>query len=204
MGEGDPSLNAPPFAPAPLEFEEDDAAPPFDAQVVGAVSGLMAYPLWYPVNPTILTWQRNNLRHFKPGVGDIVELLIIPTNHWISFVRFDVTKADSRLAVMTSSITGMRYRVDNSAGKDPYKDFVAAEETEFATAAAAQGLSPIPLDAPGSQFLSLLKAGNVDITADTPVGGGPISVTSASGYVTPYYVEPEFVVPNGKPDLMRF
>jgi hypothetical protein len=130
----------------------------------------------------------------QPGVGDIIEMIVVPTNHYIEYLRFDVCMADANMLGATVAMTGVRYRVDNT--KDPYRDFTVTEDPDFAAAATAQGIADIPLDVPSSTFLSLLTVGSMDINATAPSGGGAVTVTSAGGYAVPKYVEPEFLVPN--------
>jgi hypothetical protein len=126
-------------------------------------------------------------------------MIIVPTNYWIDMVRFDVNNEDRLLAGMTVSITGQRVRVDPA---DPYNAFLApVEEPIFATAAAAQSVAPIPLDAPSSTVLWLTQLSNATVTGDIPAGtdggGGTLNNGAATGFIQPLYVEPEFYTDAG-------
>jgi hypothetical protein len=164
QGEGHPNLYRPPYGKYGF-----DSAPPFNAHFNGA-AGSVDYPGGCPFKPSELTWQRDNVRYAALGQGDILQMLQIPCNHWISLIRFDVNNADPRMAGATATITGQRVRVSTA---DPYNVFTTATEPLITAAVTAQGVPAIPLDVPSSTIVWLSDV--------------------STGYAVPLYVEPEFV-----------
>ncbi|MDR2198261.1 MAG: hypothetical protein LBR53_02180 [Deltaproteobacteria bacterium] len=177
-------------------------SPPFNARFNGS-SPRVDYAAGTALRPSEVEWQRKNLLASSPGVGDTIQMLKVPTNHWIYVVRFDVNNADPKLEGATAAITGQRVNVNPA---DPYNKYVLKTDPEFAAAAKAQDLAPIPLDKPGSQVLWLNKIFTHGVMVDAPAVGGPSNNVTLTGYVMPYYVAPEFITfgtpPNG--EIVRF
>jgi hypothetical protein len=200
-GAEDPTEYGPPFGrnsfggPAYGPFMNQ---PPFDAKFNGA-AGQLTYPAGCPLSPARMRWQKTNLLAAKPGVDDIIDMLVVPVNHWIDYVRFDVVRADTALAGAAVIPTGSLYTVDPA---DPNGVYIRTEDAFFVNAATAQGITSIPLDVPSSTFISVTSLVNASIAGTAPNGGGAITITSADGYVRPYYVAPEFVTHKG--ELRRF
>jgi hypothetical protein len=138
--------------------------------------------------------QFNNIKHFKPDVDDILQLVLVPCNHFLIGVRFDVSDEDPNMDGALVRIAGQRVAVDPT-NPDSY---LISELPDFDDAAAAQGLGDIPLDVPGSYVLWLAKLSNGGATGDAPAGGGPITSGGATGYFQPLYVPPETINYAGK------
>jgi hypothetical protein len=155
-----------------------------------------------PLFPSVLQRQFNNLKHFKPAVGDMLQLIVVPTNHYLFGVRFDVGDVDPNMAGATVAITGVRRRVDPT---DPDNAYIDTEDTFFADAATAQSIADIPLDEPSSTVLWLTKIVGGGATGTIPPGtdsgGGTLQNGASSGFVVPYYVEPELVTVDGVPEF---
>jgi hypothetical protein len=170
-GEGDPNLYRPPYGKYPF-----DTSPPFNAHYDGA-SGSVDYAAGMPFKPSELGWQRTNLKHARPVVGDVIQMIVVPCNHWITTVRFDVGKPDARMAGATVAITGQRVA---PAAADPYdwRLFTTTVEPLFAAAATAQGVAAIPLDVASSTRLNLMA-----VTAGyaEPLGVEPVFHANAAG-----------------------
>ena len=179
QGEGHPTLYTPPYGVFPF----DDSAP-FNAHYNGA-AGSEDFPAGACLRMGELKWQRDNLKYAGPGTGDVIFMVVVPTNYWISQVRFDVGAPDDSMAGAEVEMTAYRVRVDPTAPKTKY---IEAEITDITDAAAAQGIGPIPLDVPSSTIIWLNKITGLTGT----VTSGAIDA-GASGYVAPLYVEPEFV-----------
>jgi hypothetical protein len=191
-GAGDTTLYTPPFGRTELGNKWDRMTrPPFDAHFNGA-AGQVTYPAGQVLAPAYMKWQYNNIKAAKLAVGDVIQMLLIPTNHWVEYVRFDVCKADTNMAGATVTFAGLNYNVDPA---DPYDNWLVTDDADVTAAVAAQSIVPIPLDVPSSTFLSLVKTSvyiDVDAAADyTP-----------AGYIMPKYVPPEFATVNG--ELKRF
>jgi hypothetical protein len=192
QGAGDPILYRPPYGKYPF-----DSSPPFDAHFNGA-AGSVDYPGGCPFKPSELEWQRDNVRHARLDAGDTLQMIVIPVNHWIHVVRFDVNAADPRMAGAAVDLVAQRVRVDPAAPYDPAR-FTVADDPAFAAAVAAQVAAPIPLDTPGSAVVwlwSLTAAASLAVTGTADLATGAVAGTasgSASGYAVPLYVEPEFV-----------
>jgi hypothetical protein len=196
---GDPTLYTPPFG----RYKFSETSPPFNAHFNGA-AGSVDYPAGCPLKPRELQWQRDNLRYAELDVGDIVQMIVVPTNHWITMVRFDVNNHDATMAGVTVSMTGQLVQVDPT---DPYNKFLAPVELSiFADAATAQGVAPIPLDTPSSTILWLNTMDSASVTGDIPAGtdsgGGTLANGAATGFSHPLYVAPEFH-PDANGDLHR-
>jgi hypothetical protein len=198
-GADDPTLYTPPYG----RHKISDTSPPFNAHVNGS-SGQFTYSLGCPLKPHELEWQRTNLRTANLGVGDTIQMLVIPVNHWIEMMRFDVNNPDPGLAGATVTLTGQRVRVDPG---DPYRSYLVTPEPVITAALAAQSAGPIPLDVPSSVILWLNRLVNAAVTGTIPPGtdsgGGALTGGAADGFVQPLYVEPEFY-PNAAGTIQRF
>jgi hypothetical protein len=137
-----------------------------------------------------MEWQYHNLKYADITTNDVLQMVPIPANYWIDYVRFDVCRHDPSLAGMTAEISAMRWSVDPA---NPANNWVSAEDPFFHAAAGAQGIAPIPLDTPSCTILSLVTIANVAIDATAPGGGGAVTVNSVDGFVKPYHVMPEFI-----------
>ena len=189
-GEGDPTLYGPPFGRdsfGPFSNGPYMNQPPFDAHINGA-AGRVSYALGCELAPSRIGWQLDNLKAAKPTVDEAIDMILVPVNHYIEYLRFDVIGYDPRMAGATVTFTGARYTVNPA----DFNDFIRTEDPFFVNAATAQGITAIPLDDPSSTFISVMTLQNADIQGTAPGGGGAITITSADGYVLPYYVPPEF------------
>ena len=198
---GEPIEYGPPFgrnALGWLPYGPNINQPPFDAHFNGA-AGQVTYPAGCPLAPSRMKWQRDNLKAAAPGVDDCIDMILVPINHWIDYIRFDVVMEDTTMAGAEIIPTGCLYTVDPA---NPTKAYIRTEYPFFVNAAAAQGVTSIPLDVPSSTFISVTTLVNANIQGTAPNGGGAITITSADGYVRPYYVAPEFVTVSG--ELRRF
>jgi hypothetical protein len=201
QGLGHPTHYTPPYGIPP---RRGMSIPPFNAHFSGS-AGSEDYPAGCALRPGFLDWQRYNLLANEPEVGDIIQMIVVPTNYYIHCVRFDVNSIDTRLAGMTGIVTGQRVSVDPS---NPSR-YTVTEIPDITDAATAQGITSIDLDTPSSTMVWLDKVTNVSgtISGNAPNGGGAITGgvidAGASGYVIPLYVEPEFV-PDANGDLVRY
>ncbi|MDR1872020.1 MAG: hypothetical protein LBS60_08935 [Deltaproteobacteria bacterium] len=200
QGAGDPSLYKPPFG----RYGYGETSPPFNAHFNGA-AGSVNYPAGCPLKPRELQWQRDNLKFANLAVDDIIQMIVVPCNHWIEMVRFDVNNADPTMAGVTVAMTGQLVQVDPT---DPYNKFLPPVELPiFADAATAQGITPIPLHVPSSTVLWLSQIASATVTGDIPAGtdagGGTLTNGAASGFIQPLYVAPEFHDDNSVPPIPR-
>ena len=168
---GDYPRNGPPFAPGAW----GERIPPFNAQFDGNFN-LKDYAAGFPLAPADSEVQRNALRSANPQVGDILQLILVPTNHYVDFLRFDVHLADVANTTTTPPYPGMTgATVSLTAQQVVYnpttQEYDFAEITDVTDAVSAQSLpAAIPLDVPSSTMVSLLRV--------------------EAGYVQPLYVEP--------------
>ena len=139
-GEGEPIEYGFPFGRNSLggtgSWGEPFNQPPFDAHFNGA-AGQVTYPAGCHLSPSRLRWQRDNLRQARLAVDDVIDMILVPVNHWIDYIRFDVVEADPKLAGATVTIVGTRVTVDPA---DPDRLCVIAEDPDFAAAQTAQGI----------------------------------------------------------------
>jgi hypothetical protein len=171
---GTPQYFGPPFggrrhADTPLGNSPYDAASP-----------RACFTSTEPLNPSVFELQMNAFLDAQPDVGNIIQLALVPVNHYFWAVRVDVAEPDDRMAGATLAIAGQRYEETDFTGQE----FSLAEDPEFDAAAQAQGLSDSPLDVRSSTALWLGKV--------------------ASGYVMPYYVAPSAMADaKGQPVLLE-
>ncbi|MDR1314797.1 MAG: hypothetical protein LBQ12_14190 [Deltaproteobacteria bacterium] len=164
-----PVLYGPPFG----HLGKADA-PPFDAHYEAEMGGKGTFAAGYPLIPHLTTWQQVNIRAFNPGVGDVLQMLVVPCNHYIESIRLDVVIEDPLLAGTTVAIAGQWIQ---ESATDPTQ-FGVTPSTEIAAAAAAQSGTGISLAVKSSTVIWL----NQDV----------------GGYVQPLYVKPALIVPPGK------
>lgn len=168
--------------------------PPYDAHVDGAYgSGLAYFTLGMPVVPNGvgMEWQRKALMDQNPQVDDFIDLIVVPEDHFVTFINFKIMQSDPRMAGATVALAARTVEY-NEDGELVYTEIDDVEE-----AVAAQGItSPIPVDKPYNAFVSLLKIGGSSLTgsvtgtvSDSNVTG-TISSGEASGYVMPLYSKP--------------
>lgn len=161
---GHPTVFTPPFG-----LSNYDKTPPFDAHSDNAYGAAGYYTDGMPLIPQedIMRWQRDNLAYFKPSVGDILRLMVIPCNHYLEHIRFDVNAEDTLMAGATVLMTceEVTKQTDGSYLFNE-KDWITAAAT-----AQAKG-NPIDLSTPSSTVVSLIKV--------------------TDGYAAPLYVQPTF------------
>jgi hypothetical protein len=145
--------------------------PPFDAHYEAEMGGKATFTAGYPFVPSRLSWQQVNVRAFKPVVGDMLQMIVVPVNHYIQSIRLDVNAEDPGMAGATVDIAGQWIAEDPG---DPTR-FVVTPSTEIDAAAAAQSGQGISLAVQSSTVIWLAK---ID-----------------SGYVAPLYVPPQFITP---------
>jgi hypothetical protein len=170
------SLYGPPFGHMHKPF-----TPPFDAHYEGEMGGKVTFAAGAPLIPGVLPWQAINLRAAKPVVGNVIQMIIVPVNHFIHYLRIDVADADTNLAGATVQFAGQWYK---ESATDPTV-FNLSACTEIADAITAQSSAVISLAAQSTNFLS------VALVEDD--------------YVQPLYVKPQFVTvtTNGVAEIKR-
>lgn len=123
------------------------------------------YNLSYPLRPSKLEVQRNNIRVGNPKAGDNVYLVYVPVNHFLETIRLDVSLADPVMVGATLEPVGALERWSPANNR-----FEVSELTDIKDAATAQGVTPIPMDVPSSTVFFLNKV--------------------VGGYAVPLYVAP--------------
>jgi hypothetical protein len=189
--EDTPVVSRPPFG---LRAFPGLHAPPFDAHYDGAMSGIATFAAGYPFAPRDLEWQGVNVRAGRPDVGDMLQMIAVPCNHYIQSVRLDVLEADPRMNGATVDIAGQWIREDPA---EPAR-FIATDSLEIDDARTAQGITPVSLSAPSSTVVWLTRtggaaAGTISGTADA---GGTVTGSASvdtSSYAVPLYVPPVFI-----------
>jgi hypothetical protein len=192
-----PVLYGPPFGHRHKPF-----TPPYDSHYEAEMGGKASFAAGYPLVPSKLEWQQINIRAARPEVGDVIQMIIVPCNHYIQSVRLDVTERDKAMAGATVSVAGQWIR------RDPAKPdvFLTTPCLEIEDALTAQGITPVSLSVPSSTVVWLTRTGGpvtgtVTGTADTVTGA--ITATAAvdtSGYAVPLYVAPQIIVSGNPPD----
>lgn len=156
--------------------------PPFNAHACASyTSGY--YTLGMMVNPNGdgMTWQRHALEDKKPKVGDVIDMIVVPEDHYCSAINLKIAECDPKIAGLTVSLVGRM--VSYNAENDQYE---LEDDTTVEEAAEAQGYTaPIAVDKPANVFVSLLKV----------AGGTVTDGKTAAGYAVPFYVAPAAVTP---------
>lgn len=141
----------PQFSGAPYGERRLPRTPHFDAHADGAMHSPLDV-ISLPVRPADLEVQRNNLRAANLRVGDGIQMVYLPVNHILDYIRFDVSDSDPIMAGATATICGWLEEWDDTA-----KEFTITEMPEIADAATAQGITAIDLSVPSSTVVSMMK-----------------------------------------------
>ena len=179
---GDHPRTGPPFAPSAF----GERIPPYNAQFDGNFN-VKDYTAGFPLIPADNEAQRNALKTANPQVGDILQLILVPTNHYVDFLRFDVHLADIANTTSTPPYPGMTgAAVALTAQRVEYnpttQEYEFTEIPDVTDALAAQGLpATIPLDMPSTVMVSLLR---VEAGYVQPLYAPPILRTIAGPPVT--------------------
>lgn len=144
---GSPQLTEAPYGHRALT----PASPHFDAHA-DEILAKPTYVLSYPLRPSVLEVQRNNIKVGNPKAGDSVYLVYVPVNHFLEAIRLDVSVADSIMVGATIEPVGALEKWNPVT-----KQFDVAELPEVKAAATAQGVTPIPIDVPSSTVFFLTK-----------------------------------------------
>ncbi|MDR1308539.1 MAG: hypothetical protein LBL95_01355 [Deltaproteobacteria bacterium] len=177
---GTPQYSGPPFG-GPRYPDKPLGNNPYDAAAPRGDFAASA-PMW----PRVFEKQRNAFLDSRPADGNVIQLVLVPVNHYFWGVRVDVAEPDEDMAGATVSIAGQLF-----AEKDAESgEFTLTEDPAFALAAQAQGLANIPLDVRGSYVLWMGRVAGGGIVDGTVTGGAVVDGSVAGGYVMPYYVAP--------------
>lgn len=130
--------------------------PPYDAHVDGAYgSGLGYFTLGMPVCPRIMEWQQKAFLAKKVGVDDVIDLLVVPEDHFVTALNFKIVAPDAHMAGATVVPVA---RTLTATGDGVYE---YDELTDIEDALTAQQLpTAIGVDKPVNVFVSLLKVTN--------------------------------------------
>jgi hypothetical protein len=181
----------------PFGLPHKPFSPPFGAHYEAQMSGKETYAAGYPLIPSRLEPQQRALRAAKLAVGDVIQLIPVPVNHYIMSVRLDVAEPDPGMAGATVSIAGQWFR-ENAA--DP-SVFDVTDSTEIDAAWTSQVGGAVPLSTPSSTVIWLLESAAAAVTGTADPSTGDVTGSAAAGYVKPLYVPPLFLTPSGKPPV---
>jgi hypothetical protein len=159
-----PSLYGPPFGHVHKPF-----TPPFDAHYEGEMGGKATFAAGTPLLPSKLTWQKINLEAAKLAVGNVIQMVIVPVNHYINYIRLDIADADKNMAGATVNFAGQWYA---ESAADPTV-FTLTASSEISTAVTDQTIAAISLAAQSSTLLTVTMV--------------------EDDYVKPLYVPPRFI-----------
>lgn len=139
----------------PFSAPNMDRTPPYDAHVDGAYgSGRNYFTLGMPFRPNMvgMEWQRKAIRNAHLQVDDIIRLIVVPEDHFVTALNFKIVDTDARIAGATVALTAEAITF-NAAGEPVYTEINDVEDAVAAQAVA----SPIPVDKPYNAFVSLVK-----------------------------------------------
>jgi hypothetical protein len=199
--EGDPVRSGPPFGQ--IGFKK---TPPYNAAADGCYIQ-KDHTLGRPFIPSDDEAVWNKFKAADPQVGEFLQCIVVPVNHYVDAVRFDINSPDPGLAGATVIISAQKVEWDPTA-----QAFVWTEIPDVVDAAAAQGKdTPIPLDVPSSTAIFLGKVmvdTNVSVSTSVTVDiGNGIGTGSGAGtgtnygYAVPLYVEPLIVASGNQPNI---
>lgn len=150
--------------------------PPYDAHIDGTyINGYftLGMPI-YPFTGDWGKWQGKALRATNVGVGDFVGLVMMPSNHYATHIRFDVSRPDVNLAGATVKLTARKINYDAATEEWTYDVITDVED-----AVTAQGLTVnIPID---DQVSVMVPLGRVDAGYLQYLYCPPVIVTNAAG-----------------------
>ncbi len=181
----------PPFGEANLV-----KTPPYDSHIDGAYN-LGNFTLGMPVRPNGvgMEWQRKAMDEAgRPEVGDVMQLIVVPHDHFVTALNFKVADPDARLAGAAVKLV-VQSGVFNADG-----EYVITTLDTLDTAMKAQGLTnAIALDNPSNTFVSLLSlaspGGTDGATAaikahNADSNQAAYQATVSGGYIVPLYANP--------------
>jgi len=164
----------------PFGYLNKKKTPPFDAHYDGAYS-VANFAAGFPFIPSEIPYQRDNITKVQPeglAVGDILQMIVVPCNHYVRSVRFDIGQPDALLAGCTVELVAQSVEWDPTANSNR-GGFVLTELSDISDAAAAQGVSaPIDVSEPFSVVVWLDKVVN---GYAQPLYAVPIFTTTGSG-----------------------
>ena len=85
----------------PFSAPNMDRTPPYDAHVDGAYgSGRNYFTLGMPFRPNLvgMEWQRKAIRNAHLQVDDIIRLIVVPEDHFVTALNFKIVETDARIA----------------------------------------------------------------------------------------------------------
>lgn len=181
--EGHPVTSRPPFGNI-----NEVGTPPFDAHYDGAYN-LGDFCAGFPFQPKIMQYQHDNITSAIPrgtetlAVDDFLQMIVVPCNHYVESLRFDVGQPDANLAGATVQLTAQSVVWDPTANNNTGA-YIWTEIPYVTDAATAQGKDdPIDVSMPMSVTIWLGK-----VTA---------------GYIEYLYAEPIFTETGTGPSLVR-
>lgn len=146
-------------------------SPPYDAHVDGAYgSGLAYFTMGMPVRPNNgvsggMLWQRKALEDKNPQVDDFIDLLVIPQNHYVTYLNFKIMGVDPNMAGAAVALTARELKYSNTG------EYTITEISDVETAVTAQSIaSSIPIDKPCNVMVSLVST---DTGYAVPLYAGP-------------------------------
>lgn len=157
--------NYPQFEPG-FTAPHIEKSPPYDAHVDGIYrSGYFTLGMPFRPHDAGMTWQEKALTQRKLEPDDIIQMIGIPEDHFVTDINFKIIESDPALAGATVALTAQVIGVDDEG------NFTYQEITDVEDAVAAQGQpTTIAVDQPVNLYVSLRKV--------------------TDGYVTPLYAKP--------------
>lgn len=148
--------------------------PPYDSHACGTYN-LGYFTLGMPIRPALMSYQRNAMVAGSLEVGDIIRCIVIPVDHYVTYLNFKIVEEDTRLAGASVELTAQ------TVIKNAKDEYVFTEVDNIEKAAIAQGYAtPISLATKSNTMISLLNV----VTSGTP----------AVSYVRPLYATPDTVI----------
>lgn len=173
--EGHAVTSRPPFG-----YLNRKKTPPFDAHYDGAYA-VATFAAGFPFIPSEIPYMRDNITNAQPdglAVNDIMQMIVIPCNHYVDSIRFDIGQPDKNLAGCTVELVAQAVEWDPTANSNR-GGFVLNEISDISVAATAQGVStPIDVSEPTSVVIWM---GNVVNGYAHPLYAAPIFTTTGSG-----------------------
>lgn len=138
---------------APFSNNNIVDTPPYDSHADGAYN-LGSFVLGMPINPNNvgMTWQRKILGDKPLQVGDIVQCMYLPEDHYATALNFKSVGVDEKLAGATIALVTqtLQYAADGSV--------VVTEDSALDDAVTAQvGSNVFNVNEPFNAFVSLSK-----------------------------------------------
>jgi len=161
----------------PFESIRQDGTPPFNARCDGAYA-LGYFTLGMPVKPSQMVYQRDAFTAANLKVGDVIRCIVVPPDHYATYLNVKLVDKDERLAGATFGI------IVQEVTRNADGDFVYTNTSLIDDVAASVGVTntiDVSGATPTNIMLPLLDIGTAPLM--------PLYATSEKAYVLGFIIK---------------